>query len=781
MGYNLDEIKSRVSLLTLFERDGIVVKKLGTSLMCCCPFHQDKTPSCKVDEARFHCFGCGAGGDIFDFYARRNGVDKKEAFAALASMAGVEEEPRRESGFKTDKWKVKEPAAPKKEAAPKPEPKADPKKKVPLGDPVAVYDYHDAAGKLAHQTLRYVPKTFRQRRPGGEGEKEWVWTLTGAEVFPYRLPELLAADKAKPVFLCEGEKDVENLLALSMPGDPITATTLPMGAGKWREEFAQWFAGRWVVILADDDEAGITGAEKIAAALADVAERIGVLTREDFWPGGEAGGDVSDWLEWGWGVEIPTDTQRDELLAAAMAAQPRGVEWYQGAVYPGDRGGLQIHEDLMARHLVAKEGLIYCGDHFWRYEPAEGRWEKLREKTWVKRRVRSVLTERAGGKLITDSRVNSIVSLAKSERVKFPEQLNAHPEGTLPLRNGLLDVDTGKLHAHLPGHYITAQTPHNYDKAAKCPEWVKWLSDRHADEETVLQIQEIFGYCLFPHINYHSFFFMFGEGGTGKSTCVDVLEWLIGSENKVSLELTELNNPFLRSQLVGRSLYLAKELTTKSLQHIGLIKAIVSGDPISVDVKYGEGFDFRPRGRLVMESNVVAATPDSSGGFERRFIQINWEKEFDRKKIIYGFQDRFKAEMPGILNWSIEGYKRLRERGRFAHTARSEQATTDLMKHRAQVSSFIKEGWLTEMPNNSGEHVTLDRIFELYLIWCEENDVVAFYEDKSPFGRELFARRPQWRDRKKRVYEGASKIRVLLDIKETRPEPMDIHFITSED
>ena len=251
--------------------------------------------------------------------------------------------------------------------------------------------------------------------------------------------------------------------------------------------------------------------------------------------------------------------------------------------------------------------------------------------------------------MITDSRINSICSLARSERVRFPEQLNAHPDGTLPLRNGLLDVESGKLHHHQPGHYITAQTPHSYDPAATCPEWIKWISERHDDQETISQIQEIFGYCLFPHINYHSFFFMFGEGGTGKSTCVDVLEWLVGADNKVSLELTELNNPFTRSQLVGRSLYLAKELTTSSLKHIGLIKAIVSGDPISVDVKYGEGFDFRPRGRLVMESNVVAATPDSSGGFERRFIQINWEKEFDRKKIVYGFQERFKEILAFLI------------------------------------------------------------------------------------------------------------------------------------
>lgn len=707
---SLDTCRQKLSFTDLWSKLGLPssdrLHKLGSGreVKLCSPFREDKNPSFSIWEAEGKTFwkdhGTGDSGDDVSLIQQARGVSQKDAIEIYHELAGVD--------WKRDYKGGGKPSSRKKSSSPPPQ-KAKQKKKAhapakekaprqPLGEPVKIYDYHDEDGNLAHQTLRYEPKTFRQRRPGGEAEAEWVWTLKDSTVYPYLLPDLLSSDKAKPVFLVEGEKDVENLLALSLEGDPITATTLPMGAGKWRDEFAEYFVGRWVVILADDDQPGMEGAQKVANSLIDHADRVSILTKEDYWPGGPAGADVSDWLEWGWSVDVYVDTQRAELMDAAGRAKPVGVEWYKESVYPGSRGGMNVREDLIARHLVAKEGLIYCGDHFWQYDPTEGRWGKKREKTWVKRSVRRVLgSQWRGDEIITDSRVNSICALARSERVKFPEQLNAHPEGTLPLKNGLLDVDTGKLHAHLPGYYITAQTPHNYDRKATCLEWIAWLRDRHDDEETYYQIQEMFGYCLFTHINYHSFFFLFGEGGTGKSTCVDVLEWLIGSENKVALELTELNNPFTRSQLVGRSLYLAKELTTSSLKHIGMIKAIVSGDPISVDVKYGDGFDFRPKGRLVMESNVIAATPDSSGGFERRFIQINWEKEFNRSKIIYGFQERFKQEMPGILNWSIEGYKRLRERGRFAHTARSEQATTDLLKHRAQVSSFLKEGWLSEV------------------------------------------------------------------------------------
>src|SRR5262249_13108401 len=96
---------------------------------------------------------------------------------------------------------------------------------------VATYDYCDAQGALLFQTVRLEPgedghsKTFRQRRPHGQGG--WVWNLQGVALVPYRLPELRAADPDRLVFVVEGEKDVETLRARG-----LIATTNPMGAGK---------------------------------------------------------------------------------------------------------------------------------------------------------------------------------------------------------------------------------------------------------------------------------------------------------------------------------------------------------------------------------------------------------------------------------------------------------------------------------------------------------------------------------------------------------------------
>ncbi len=80
-----EAVKQSVTTRQAAEHYGIRVNRNG---MACCPFHNDKTPSMKLDK-RFHCFGCGADGDVIDFVAALYGLGKKEAAAQLASDFGL--------------------------------------------------------------------------------------------------------------------------------------------------------------------------------------------------------------------------------------------------------------------------------------------------------------------------------------------------------------------------------------------------------------------------------------------------------------------------------------------------------------------------------------------------------------------------------------------------------------------------------------------------------------------------------------------------------------------
>ena len=68
------------------------MRQRGKDFWCCCPFHQEKTPSCKVDSVSqtWHCFGCGEGGDIISYVRKLDDVDFVDAVRFLARRANIE-------------------------------------------------------------------------------------------------------------------------------------------------------------------------------------------------------------------------------------------------------------------------------------------------------------------------------------------------------------------------------------------------------------------------------------------------------------------------------------------------------------------------------------------------------------------------------------------------------------------------------------------------------------------------------------------------------------------
>ena len=179
--------------------------------------------------------------------------------------------------------------------------------------PDQIHLYRNADGSDRFRVLRVgdgAGKTFIQQRPDGAGE--WLDGLDGLAPVLYRLPELLAADPAQPVYIVEGEKCADELA-----GRGLVVTTNAGGALKWhhtpgaRDDL--W--GRHVVILPDNDpekldkphesRKGQRHAAEVAADLYGIAASVRVVTL----PGLPVKGDVYDWLATGHTV--------DELQALA--------------------------------------------------------------------------------------------------------------------------------------------------------------------------------------------------------------------------------------------------------------------------------------------------------------------------------------------------------------------------------------------------------------------------------------------------------------------------------
>ncbi len=169
----------------------------------------------------------------------------------------------------------------------------------PYGRSAETYDYLDANGAPYLQVTRTTTKKFWYSHWENGA---WVKEAPTPKI-PYRLPELIAAPKDAPIFICEGEKDAINVAGLG-----LIATTNPGGGipKAWTGDLNKWFAGKQTVYLLEDNDAtGRNHANEVARNLKDLVTEIRIVSFSDL----PEHGDVSDWIDQGYG--------RDDLLALA--------------------------------------------------------------------------------------------------------------------------------------------------------------------------------------------------------------------------------------------------------------------------------------------------------------------------------------------------------------------------------------------------------------------------------------------------------------------------------
>lgn len=221
--------------------------------------------SVNLETGRWYSHEDGEGGGVIALVERQLGCSQASALAWLAERGHIDPiEHREATEAKSNGRHAKSP-----------------------GRLVKSYDYRGAEGDLRFRVCRYEKddgkKTFRQERWDGE---RFVKGLGNTEIVIYRLDEL-EAETTSQVLVVEGEKDADNLWNRG-----FVATCNPMGAGKWKAEYATFLEGRDVVVLPDNDEPGRKHAADVLKSLKDTASRLRILELPDL----PEKGDVSDWL-----------------------------------------------------------------------------------------------------------------------------------------------------------------------------------------------------------------------------------------------------------------------------------------------------------------------------------------------------------------------------------------------------------------------------------------------------------------------------------------------------
>ncbi|MDK1476787.1 phage/plasmid primase, P4 family [Streptomyces sp. 549] len=307
--------------------------------------------------------------------------------------------------------------------------------------------------------------------------------------------------------------------------------------------------------------------------------------------------------------------------------------------------------------------------------------------------------------------------------------------------NGLLRIGDRELLPHTPGFFNLVAVPYAYDPQATAPTWERFLHQLWPDDSAAINaLQEWFGYVLSGRTDQQKIMLIKGPSRSGKGTIARVLKELVGKENLAGPTLAGLGTNFGLSSLLGKPLAVISDARLSGQdggQVVERLLTISGEDTIDIDRKYRDAWTGRLPTRLMILTNELPHFGDSSGVIARRFVVLNMTVSWLGKEDTT-LTDKLAAEMPGIINWSLDGLARLERNGRITEPPSSREAVITMQDTASPTSAFVRERCTTG-PTCS---IPVDTLWSVWREWAEDNGVKAT-GTKQVFGRNLLSVVPQ--------------------------------------
>jgi P4 family phage/plasmid primase-like protien len=299
-----------------------------------------------------------------------------------------------------------------------------------------------------------------------------------------------------------------------------------------------------------------------------------------------------------------------------------------------------------------------------------------------------------------------------------------------------IDLKTLKVRAPARDDLITKTLGTKFDPNATCPRWTAYLMEVFERNERLIKyIQRAVGYSLTGSMEEQVFFLLYGCGANGKSLFLRVLQALLGDYAKAASFSTFLaqRNGKVRNDLAslaGARVICAGEAEEGSKFSMATIKPWVGGDTITCRFLFGEDFSFKPEAKIWLAANTKPVISERTYAAWRRVHLIPFLFIIPKEKQDPKLSDKLLEELPGILNWALQGLKEYLDIG-LVPPEEVIAATDEYRRENDSLQSFI------------GECCRVDKLavcrnlelYEAYQSFCVDSGHVPFSQTK--FSTEL--------------------------------------------
>jgi putative DNA primase/helicase len=424
---------------------------------------------------------------------------------------------------------------------------------------------------------------------------------------------------------------------------------------------------------------------------------------------------------------------------------------------------------------------FYLG-RFYRWDGARSAWQEMEDEAmrkliyrWLE--TKKVIVRRGENEFEepfgpNKSKVDVVIDAMRAEgfmsqRITAPCWLDGRADR--PATQSLLVAKNGLVHlpAFVSGQdYFTEPTPLffnvnalDFDFLPQAPmpvEWISFLTSLWPDDsQSVSLLQEWFGYCLTNDTRLQKMLLLYGPKRSGKGTIGRILKALLGHFNVAGPTLGSLAGNFGMWSLIGKTLAIISDARLSGRTDQSVITerllAISGEDTLTIDRKNLVPLTLRLTARVMVLTNELPRLSDASGALASRFLILRLTRSFYDAEDIE-LEGRLMPELPGILLWAIEGWKRLQGKGQFTIPASSADAVQELDELGSPITSFVRE----QCEVSTGSSVDVDDLFKAWKTWCEGQGR-DHPGTKQSFGRDLSAAFPALRVTQPRV--GGERIR----------------------
>ena len=316
------------------------------------------------------------------------------------------------------------------------------------------------------------------------------------------------------------------------------------------------------------------------------------------------------------------------------------------------------------------------------------------------------------------NKLENITKFATTDRSVSNSEFDTDPF-LLAASDMWIDLISGKAVAPNPAKFVSKALSVHYDQAADCPNFLKFLYDIfERDQELIGFVQRAIGYSLTGSTSEQCLFIMIGDGANGKSTFINVINKLLGLYGSTAASQTLIANGGNSIgddlvDLIGARLITVSETEEGQSLAEAKIKQMTGGDRLKGRPLYGTHIQFNIIGKLWLATNSLPQINNTDHGIWRRIKAIPFIRTFSSEEQDKTLGDKLIQELPGILNWAIEGCLAWQE-DELQTPQIVEDQVAEYKSAMDSISQFVRD----ECEQDSNHVYAASKFYQAYRDWC---------------------------------------------------------------